>query len=113
MFVTNQTLSNALVGKADKVHIHSPADVGLGEVNNTSDEDKPMSRAQTAAMMAKFNLRDVAQEVGYNASKVISQKASTEAFYRAGPGVVKAGKIYVQSTKPTENVEEGDIWLKI
>lgn len=113
VFVTNQTLSNALVGKADKVHIHSPAEVGLDKVDNTSDMDKPISSAQKAVMMSKFDLRDVVQEVGDNASKVMSQKASTEAFYRAGSGVQKAGKIYVQSTEPTENVEEGDIWLKI
>lgn len=100
-------------GKAGKVHTHSPAEVGLGEVDNTSDEDKPMSRAARAAMGAKFNRNDVAQDVGDNSSKVMSQKASTEAFYRAGSGVTKAGKIHVQSTEPTENVEDGDIWLKI
>ena len=113
VFVTNQTLDNALVGKADRVHTHTPAEVGLGNVDNTSDEDKPMSRAQRVAMIAKFDLKNVTQEVGDNEVKVMSQKASTEAFYRAGPGVQKAGKIYVQSTEPTENVEEGDIWLKI
>ena len=100
-------------GKAEKEHTHSPAEVGLGEVDNTSDEDKPMSRAQRAAMAAKFNRGDVAQEVGDNSSRVISQKASTEAFYRAGSGVAKAGKIHVQSTAPTVDVEDGDIWLKI
>lgn len=100
-------------GKADKAHTHSPAEVGLGEVDNTSDEDKPMGRAHRAAMAAKFNRGDVAQEVGDNSSKVISQKASTEAFYRAGSGVEKAGKIHVQSTPPTVDVEDGDIWLKI
>lgn len=99
--------------KADKVHTHFPAEVGLGEVDNTSDEDKPMSRAQRAAMAAKFNRGDVAQEVGNNSSRVISQKASTEAFYRAGSGLAKAGKIHVQSTAPTVDVEDGDIWLKI
>lgn len=98
---------------ADKVHTHTPAEVGLGEVDNTSDEDKPMSRAQRAAMAAKFNRGDVAQEVGDNSSKVMSQKASTEAFFRAGSGVTKAGKIHVQSTEPTVDVEDGDIWLKI
>lgn len=113
VFVTNQTLNNALVGKADNVHTHTPAEVGLGEVDNTSDEDKPMSRAQRAAMISKFDLKNVTQATGSDASKVMSQKASTEAFYRAGPGVQKAGKIYVQSTEPAENVEEGDIWLKI
>lgn len=71
------------------------------------------NQALSAALAAKFNLRDVVQVIGSDGSKVMSQKASTEAFYRAGPGVVKAGKIYVQSTEPTENVEEGDIWLKI
>lgn len=97
---------------ADKVHTHSPAEVGLDQVDNTSDEDKPMSRAQREAMAAKFSRGDVAQEVGDNSSRVMSQKASTEAFYRAGSGAV-AGKIYVQSTAPTVDVEDGDIWLKI
>lgn len=99
--------------KADSAHTHFPAEVGLDQVDNTSDEDKPMSRAQRVAMAAKFNRGDVAQEVGDNSSKVISQKASTEAFYRAGSGVAKAGKIHVQSTAPTIDVEDGDIWLKI
>lgn len=99
--------------KSDKTHTHSPEEVGLSEVDNTSDEDKPMSRAQRAAMAAKFNRGDVAQEVGNNSSKVMSQKASTESFYRAGSGLTIAGKIHVQSTEPTEDVGEGDIWLKI
>ena len=103
---------NSVAGKQGDVLLDK-SDVGLSNVNNTADKDKPLSDAQAIAMMAKFDLRNVTQEVGYNGSKVISQKASTEAFYRAGPGVVKAGKIYVQSTEPTENVEEGDIWLKI
>ena len=98
---------------ADKVHTHFPVEVGLDQVDNTSDEDKPMSRDQRAAMADKFNRGDVAQEVGDDTSKVMSQKASTETFYRAGSGVPKAGKIHVQSTEPTIDVEDGDIWLKI
>lgn len=62
---------------------------------------------------AKFNSSDVAQEVGDSSTKVMSQKASAETFYRAGSGVAKAGKIHVQSTAPTVDVEDGDIWLKI
>ena len=45
-------LQTALDGKAATAHTHSytAADVGLGNVNNTSDASKPVSTAQQAAM---------------------------------------------------------------
>lgn len=110
---TGATKNRADSENADKIHTHSPVEVGLGDVDNTSDEDKPLSRAHREAMDTKFNSDDVAQGVGNSSTKVMSQKSSTEAFYRAGSGVMKAGKIHVQSTAPTVDVEDGDIWLKI
>lgn len=37
-------------GKADAVHTHTKGQVGLGNVDNTSDADKPISTAQQAAL---------------------------------------------------------------
>jgi hypothetical protein len=49
------SVTSALAGKADSVHTHTPAQVGLGNVNNTSDANKPVSTAQATALSAKLD----------------------------------------------------------
>lgn len=52
--LSNQTdLQNALNGKAASVHTHTKADVGLANVDNTSDLNKPISTATQTALNAK------------------------------------------------------------
>ena len=46
-------LAGALDSKADVDHTHTPAEVGLGNVDNTSDADKPISTATQAALDGK------------------------------------------------------------
>ena len=41
---------SGLAGKADVGHTHTPAEVGLGNVDNTSDAAKPVSTATQAAL---------------------------------------------------------------
>ncbi|MFZ1250001.1 MAG: hypothetical protein WAR37_00925 [Candidatus Microsaccharimonas sp.] len=50
------TVNTGLANKADLVHTHTPAQVGLGNVNNTSDADKPISTAQATAINAKLDI---------------------------------------------------------
>jgi len=44
---------SSLNGKADVGHGHTKADVGLGNVDNTSDANKPISAAQQTALNSK------------------------------------------------------------
>lgn len=54
----NQKISgaNLLSTKANVVHSHTAADVGLGNVNNTSDLNKPISTATATALSNKADL---------------------------------------------------------
>jgi len=49
-------LQTALDGKSDTGHTHVKADVGLGNVDNTSDANKPVSTATQTALDLKLNL---------------------------------------------------------
>ena len=48
-------LDVALAGKASTVHSHTKSDVGLGNVDNTSDANKPVSTATQTALSGKAN----------------------------------------------------------
>ena len=45
-FKMKAKITEWLNGKAEKVHTHTKSEVGLDQVNNTSDADKPISTAQ-------------------------------------------------------------------
>lgn len=45
-----------LAGKSDISHTHTKGDIGLGNVDNTSDANKPVSTAQQTALNLKANL---------------------------------------------------------
>ena len=45
--------SQMLAGKSDIGHTHTPAEVGLDQVDNTADADKPVSTATQAALANK------------------------------------------------------------
>lgn len=49
----DDALEAALAGKASASHTHTKADVGLGNVDNTSDANKPVSTAQATALAGK------------------------------------------------------------
>ena len=50
--VTAQQLVQSV---APRQHSHTPADIGLGNVNNTSDANKPVSTPQLTAIAAKVD----------------------------------------------------------
>lgn len=54
----NKTAIDAHVAKQDNPHNVTAAQVGLGNVNNTSDADKPVSTAQQAALDLKQDKTD-------------------------------------------------------
>lgn len=57
-------LTDALAGKADSVHTHSKSDVGLSNVDNTSDANKPISTATQQALDNKINTSVLGQANG-------------------------------------------------
>lgn len=46
----------ALAGKANNSHSHSKSEIGLGNVDNTSDADKPVSNAVALSLIGKANI---------------------------------------------------------
>lgn len=50
--LTAEDLNEGFASKADAEHTHGKASVGLGNVDNTADVDKPVSTAQAAAIEA-------------------------------------------------------------
>lgn len=54
-FASAAATSAALAGKANTIHTHSKNDVGLGNVDNTSDAAKPVSSAVSTALSGKSN----------------------------------------------------------
>ena len=53
LYVAISHATDGLSTKADIGHTHTPAEVGLGNVDNTSDADKPVSTATQAALDGK------------------------------------------------------------
>ena len=54
--ITQRATAAQIVGSTPpKVHTHTKADVGLGNVDNTADADKPVSTAQRAAIDDKMS----------------------------------------------------------
>lgn len=49
-------LQTALNSKAAVSHTHTPSEVGLGNVDNTSDADKPISTAVSTALSSKVDV---------------------------------------------------------
>lgn len=57
-------LAEAINGKAETGHTHTGAEVGLGNVDNTSDADKPISTAMQDALDGKINTSALGQANG-------------------------------------------------
>lgn len=52
--VQNKIVNSALNNKAEKEHIHTKSEVGLENVDNTADKDKPVSDAQRQEIYYSF-----------------------------------------------------------
>lgn len=98
------TLSADVAGKAPAVHTHSKADVGLGNVDNTKDADKPVSTAQAATLAPKASpvftgtvtAPAVKLTTGAGAGKVLTSAADgtgswSDPASAGAPGVVVRG----------------------
>jgi hypothetical protein len=80
-------------------------DVGLGNVDNTSDANKPVSTAQAAADALKLSL------TGGTVSGNITRTASGVHVYH-GNSAHASGKITVSSAAPSGGAS-GDIWMVV
>ena len=78
----------------------TPEDIGLGEVDNTSDLDKPISNATQEALDLKANITDVADTylTKTNASSVYETKNNASGTYLSK---VDALEYYVTKEKMT------------
>lgn len=99
-------LTTTLDGKAAVNHTHTKADVGLNEVDNTSDLNKPVSLATQTALNTKVNTSSVGAVNGVasldSGGKVPSAQLPSyvddilEFVNFAGfPGTGETGKIYI------------------
>lgn len=78
-------------------HSTSKSDIGLGNVNNTSDVDKPVSTAQQAALALKQNL------LNENYQSYSSDFINFTALGIWGGTAVSSGTIVLNSTRVTGN----------
>ncbi|MEG1158506.1 MAG: hypothetical protein RSD64_03965, partial [Christensenellaceae bacterium] len=67
-------------------HSVTKVQVGLSNVDNTSDASKPISTAQAAAIDERIPKTDISQVLGTTATKIPSEKAVTDAMASAGYG---------------------------
>ena len=116
-------LDVALAGKASTVHSHTKSDVGLGNVDNTSDANKPVSSATTTALASKANTTHT-----HSASDVTSGilpperlgtgTPSTSTFlsgdgtFKVPPGATNAQIEAAVNAYLTANPPAGDPWHK-
>lgn len=73
-----QVLTDGLATKADINHVHTKADIGLGDADNTSDANKPVSIAVQAALDVKASHSEVDALGLLVADKASSQHTHTK-----------------------------------
>ena len=103
-------LSDALGGKADADHTHTKADIGLGNVDNTSDADKPISAATQTALNDKVNKAVLGQASGVATLDETGKVPSTQLPSYVDDvveGYYSDGKFYKEETHTTEIAGEG------
>lgn len=77
-----QTALSAHMARTDNPHAVTKAQVGLGNVDNTSDTDKPVSAAVQAALDLKANSADVDADIS-DINAALARKEDDEEFYPA------------------------------
>ena len=104
------------IGNQDNPHNVTKAQVGLGNVDNTSDKDKPVSTAQQAALDAKANKETGSGGFagGHNAmvlggGAAVGNGASTSDGFAGGKGAVTAVAQYEQ-TYSIDAIQLGTGW---
>lgn len=110
------TVGGAASGAAaPATHTHTPAQVGLGNVNNTSDADKPVSSATAAELDTKApttHTHTTAQVTGLAAAltarvQVVAVSTGTETR-PSGSSVV----LWIGGSTQPEAMAQADIWLQ-
>ena len=107
--VTQDYVDTAVGTRAATIHTHVKADVGLSNVDNTSDADKPVSTATAAALSGKQNtlvsgtniktingasvLGSGDVTVGVTVNNTLTSTSTTEALSAAQGKVLQDGKI--------------------
>ncbi len=75
-----QTALTAHTSRTDNPHAVTKAQVGLGNVNNTADADKPVSTAVQAALDLKADKTDVSADIS-DINAALERKRDDEEFY--------------------------------
>lgn len=86
-------LQGALGGKSNTVHTHTKSEVGLPNVDNTSDLNKPISTAPHSALNSKADL--VGGKVPSSQLPSFVDDVTESATFAALPGTGETEKIYV------------------
>lgn len=92
---------SSVAGKTGAVTLVS-SDVGLGNVTNTSDANKPVSNAVQAALDEKVDNNDFT-----------AHETSTDPHASANYAIMLGGgrRIFVQPTDPGGAASDGDLWI--
>lgn len=121
---TDLAETKAHIDSRNNPHGVTKAQVGLANVNDTADKDKPLSDAAVEALAAKVDTADIVQETGMSATQVMSQKAVTDAIAEIGSGglddiiqavmsaVYPVGSIYMSASATNPSELFGGTWVE-
>lgn len=80
----NQKIVDSHLSDTDNPHKVTAEQIGLGKVNNTSDEDKPISKATKAALdtlEAKIPEEQALKSTNYNTYKALEEKDNNTFYF--------------------------------
>ena len=100
------TAVQSVNGKTGKVIALAKGDIGLGNIDDTSDADKPISMAAQAALNLKANTSDLGTAAGRNAEEfatadqgaLASTAAQQATIFTAGSGLTGGGTLAANRT---------------
>lgn len=107
----------SVAGKTGAVSLSS-ADVGLGNVDNTSDTNKPVSTLQQAALNLKANLasptftgtpKSVTPSIADNSTNIATTAFIKEQGYITS---ASAGTVVTVNTVQPTSPKSGDVWIE-
>lgn len=87
--------------------------IGLGNVDNTSDADKPISTAAQTVLNGKQDTISDLAAIRSNASAGAGAAAKVTGITETGNDHIKMGNgitLYISATQP-QNPSEGDLWI--
>lgn len=114
--VTDEVARQAISDhEADVNNPHSVTknQIGLGNVDNTSDADKPISTAAQTALNSKQDTISDLSTIRSNATAGAGAAAKVTGITETGNDHIKMGNgitLYISATQP-QNPSEGDLWI--